>query len=248
MKSLIVSFPQYLTRNRTSFLMIVLSVVFSLSSIEGMAQITSTNPGEIAALTIGNTAINAAVKDQIKSETTQATICMPAMTASMTIMSNWEEKYNNYLKSADGIASTLTATTQLFAEGIKLFHVLTDLSKAVTNNPQGVLATVSMNNLYMETLTEILTVYPTIKDVVSKGGSSNMLNAVERCKLLYYLEDKLHSFNIKLHQLYLSIRHYMLIDVWNSRVASLRPRNLGNIANESHNLWKRTAREVWTYR
>lgn len=247
MKSPIVNIFRFFSFDRNNVFSLFLAVVCVFVPSVASAQVTSVNPGEIMAVTVGNSAINSTIKKQIKDEEKQNALMLP-MSGTMTIMSNWEEKYNNYLKSVDGIASTLTSTTQLFAEGIKLFHVLTDLTKAVTNNPQGVVATVSMNNLYMETLTELLTVYPTLKDVVSKGGAQNMLNAVERCKILYDLEDKLHRFNIKLHQLYLSIRHYVLLDVWNTRVAALRPRNTRNIADESYSHWKRAAKEVWLYR
>lgn len=69
-----------------------------------------------------------------------------------------------------------------------------------------------MNNLYMETATELVSVFTLLKDAVAKGGKENMLTGAERSKTLWALNDKLSAFSKKLHRLYLSIRYYTMTD------------------------------------
>ncbi len=73
-----------------------------------------------------------------------------------------------------------------------------------------------MNNLYIETATELVTVYTTLKDAIAKGGNENMLTGAERSKTLWELNDRLAQFNKKLSRLCLSIRYYTMVDVWNN--------------------------------
>ena len=69
----------------------------------------------------------------------------------------------------------------------------------------------SMNNLYIETATELITVYSILKDAVAKGGASNMLTGAERSKILWELNDRLAQFNKRLSQLSISIRYYTMV-------------------------------------
>ena len=54
--------------------------------------------------------------------------------------------------------------TNLSDDGVRIFINLCNLKKAIASNPQGIVATASMNNLYIETATELVTVYTTLKD------------------------------------------------------------------------------------
>ena len=58
-----------------------------------------------------------------------------------------------------GYASTLKACSHLYDDGVRIFINLCDLKKAISQNPHGIVATMSMNNLYIETATELITVY-----------------------------------------------------------------------------------------
>ena len=78
---------------------------------------------------------------------------------------------------------------------------------------------VRMNNLYIETATELVSVYNLLKDAVAKGGSENMLTGAERSKTLWALNDKLSDFQKRLSKLHLSIRYYTM--VWISRQATI---------------------------
>ena len=119
-----------------------------------------------------------------------------------------------------------------------------NLKKAITGNPQGIVATMSMNNLYIETATELVSVYTTLRDAIAKGGKENMLTGAERSKTLWALNDRLDAFNKKLSQLYLSIRYYNMMDVWENATAGMLDRSNGEIAEAALGRWKRTSRIV----
>ena len=210
------------------------------------AQIVTTNPGEYTILATGNELINHTVKSEIKAERNTA-VFQNTMAAEFTKMKQWEKDYNSYLKTASGYASALKAATHIYDDGLRILLTLDKMRRAVKNNPQGIAATVSMNNLYMETITEMLSVFTLLKNAVAKGGEQNMLTGAERSKTLWELEDQLSSFSHKLQLLYYSIRHYRLSDVWNRATAGMIERSNGEIAQQSLSHWKRYAREVSLY-
>ena len=143
------------------------------------AQIASSNPLEYVALAEGNELINAQIKAQIEDEQKTA-LLQNTIATEFTMIHSWEKKYNKYLKTVDGYASTLKACTTLYDDGVRVFINLCNLRKAISNNPQGIVATMSMNNLYIETATELVSVYTTLKDAIAKGGTENMLTGAER--------------------------------------------------------------------
>lgn len=207
------------------------------------AQISSSNPLEYAALAEGNELINAQIKSQIEDEQKTA-LLQNTIAAEFTMIHSWEKKYNKYLKTAEGYASTLKACTTLYDDGVRVFINLCNLKKAITSNPQGIVATMSMNNLYIETATELVSVYTTLKDAIAKGGTENMLTGAERSKTLWALNDRLDAFNKKLNQLYLSIRYYTMMDVWENATAGMLDRTNAEIAQAALGRWKRTSRIV----
>lgn len=211
------------------------------------AQFSSVNPGEYAAVTAGNETINDIVKNQTQDMSRTAAL-QTTISTEFTMMHSWEKKYNEYLKTADGYASSLKAATQAYSEGVRILMTLDGIRKAVNNNPEGLAASVSMNNLYMETLTEMITCYSLLKDAVAKGGSENMLTGAERSKTLWALEDKLTAFRKKLNLMYLRIRHYNMTDVWNQYTAGMLHRDKGTLARQSLDHWKRHANETILYR
>ena len=207
------------------------------------AQIASSNPLEYAALAEGNELINAQIKSQIEDEQKTA-LLQNTIAAEFTMIHSWEKKYNKYLKTAEGYASTLKACTTLYDDGVRVFINLCNLKKAITGSPQGIVATMSMNNLYIETATELVSVYTTLKDAIAKGGTENMLTGAERSKTLWALNDRLDAFNKKLNQLYLSIRYYTMMDVWENATAGMLDRTNAEIAQAALGRWKRTSRIV----
>lgn len=115
------------------------------------------------------------------------------------------------------------------------------MKNAISDNPQGIVAAMSMNNLYIETATELVTVFSLLRDAVAKGGKENMLTGVERSQTLWALNDQLSAFQKKLNLLYLSIRTYTMTDVWNNVTAGMLDRNNGEVARMAMNRWRRAA-------
>lgn len=101
-----------------------------------------------------------------------------------------------------------------------------------------------MNDLYLETAEELVTVFTLLRDAVAVGGKENMLTGAERSATLWALQDRLHAFPQKLRLLYMSIRYYNLTDVWNNITAGMIDRSNGSIARQAKNRWKRAALSV----
>ena len=236
-------FQEKRTDNRGLMVSLLAFVLLWLGNCKANAQIASSNPLEYVALAEGNELINAQIKSQIEEEQKTA-LMQNTIAAEFTMIHSWEKKYNKYLKTAEGYASTLKACSSLYDDGVRVFINLCNLKKAITNNPQGIVATMSMNNLYIETATELVSVYTTLKDAIAKGGEENMLTGAERSKTLWALNDRLDAFNKRLNQLYLSIRYYNMMDVWDNATAGMLDRTNGEIAQAALGRWKRVSRIV----
>ena len=204
------------------------------------AQIAASNPLEWMALAEGNELINEQIERQIKGQT-QTALLQNSIAAEFNSIRKWEKQYNSYLKTASGYASSLKACTHLYNDGVRIFLTLGKLGKAIRNNPQGIIAGMSMNNLYIETATELVSGFTLLNDAVAKGGTENMLTGAERSKTLWALNDQLSAFSRKLHLLYLSIRYYNLNDVWNNVTAGMLDRNNGEAARIAMSRWRRAA-------
>ena len=204
------------------------------------AQIAASNPLEWMALAEGNEVINGQIEKQIKGQT-QTALLQNSIAAEFNRIHKWEKQYNSYLKTASGYASSLKACTHLYNDGVRIFITLGKLGKAIQNNPQGIIAGMSMNNLYIETATELVSVFTLLNEAVANGGNENMLTGAERSKTLWALNDKLSAFSRKLHLLYLSIRYYTLNDLWNNVTAGMLDRNNGEAARMAMSRWRRAA-------
>ena len=218
--------------------------VFALcAGIRAQAQFIQTNPLEWMALAEGNEAINGQIEEQVEGQTKIAAL-QNAIAAEFNKIHEWERKYSGYLQTVEGYASSLKAATTLYEDGGRIFIILGRLRKAVADNPQGILATMSMNNLYIETATELVSVYTLLRNAVATGGAQNMLTGAERSETLWALSDRLDAFSKKLHQLYLSIRYYTMTDVWNNVTAGMIDRDNSEIAHAALNRWRRAARAI----
>jgi hypothetical protein len=221
----------------------ILILLLCVTGLTANAQFVQTNPLEWIALAEGNEAINKEIESEISGETETA-LLQSTIAGEFTKIHEWEKKYSSYLKSVDGYASSLKAATSLYEDGVKIFITLGKLHKAIKENPQGIVATMSMNNLYIETATELVTVYTLLRDAVATGGNENMLTGAERSETMWQLTDKLGSFNKKLNMLYLSIRYYTMTDVWNNITAGMLDRRNGEIADEAYSRWRRAAKSI----
>lgn len=215
-----------------------LALTFCMSA---RAQIASSNPLEYAALIEGNEMINAQIEAQTKNQLKTAGL-QATMAAEFTQIRKWEDKYSSYLQSAYGFATTLKAGTTLYHDGVHIFLTLGHIRRAVQENPQGLVSTAAMNDLYIETATELVGVFTLLKDAIARGGTTNMLTGAERAQTMWELEDKLDRFSKKLRQLYLSIRYYTMADVWNSYTAGIWYNDNARIAQAAFERWQRAAK------
>lgn len=222
--------------------LLALAYLFAVST-RMSAQVASVNPMEYAALAEGNELINGQISAEIDGEQKTA-LLQNTIAAEFTEIHKWEKKYNDYLKTVDGYASTLKACTTLYDDGVRIFINLCKLKKAMSNNPQGIVATMSMNNLYVETATELTSVFNALSDAVAKGGKENMLTGAERSKTLWLLNDRLGDFNKKLNRLYRSIKIYTMTDVVNNVTAGVIERSNGDIASQAYSRWRRAVKST----
>lgn len=192
------------------------------------------------ALAEGNEAINGQIEKQIKGQT-QTALLQNSIAAEFNRIHDWQRQYNGYLKTASGYASSLKACTHLYNDGVRIFLTLGKLGRAVRDNPQGIVASMNMNNLYIETATELVSVFTLLRDAVAAGGEENMLTGAERSTTLWALNDRLAAFSRKLHRLYLSLRYYTLCDVWNDITAGMIDPDNGEAARMALSRWHRAA-------
>lgn len=214
-----------------------------LAHFSASAQMVVSNPLEWLALAEGNETINGQVKEQVNGQTRTA-VLQNTIAAEFTKIHEWEKKYSTYLQTVSGYASSLKASATLYEDGVRIIITLGKLRHAISSNPQGIVAAMSMNNLYVETATELISVYTLLLDAIATGGTQNMLTGAERSQTLWALSDKLGDFSRKLHRLYLSIKYYTMTDVWNSVTAGMLNPDAGDIARQAHRRWIRAAKAI----
>ena len=212
---------------------VIVGCAFSLSV---RAQLEENNGTQIAAIAGGGELINKAISKQTTSQT-KTDLLAGEIGTEFLYIKGWEGKYNSYLKTTQGYAEGLKGAATLYAEGVTTLRQLYEIAKAIKNNPQGVMATVSMNNLYADAAAELIKVYNVLKYTISVGGKTNMLTGAERTELLWEINDSMQDFNRKLRQLALSIAYYNMTDVWNKATAGMVDRNHGEIARQAYKRW-----------
>ncbi len=221
----------------------LLSMAMLLSWTSGIAQVVMSNPLDWLAVAEGNEAIHGQIKSEIDGQTRTA-VLQNTIAAEFTKIHEWEKKYAAYLQTASGFASSLKASATLYEDGVRIIITLGKLRNAITSNPQGIVATMSMNNLYIETATELISVYTLLREAVATGGRENMLTGAERSETLWALSDKLGGFSRKLHRLYLSIKYYTMTDVWNSVTVGMLDPDMGDISKQACRRWRRAAKAI----
>lgn len=235
-----------------------ISILFSLSLTATAQTFEETNGTQIAAIGGGGEKINKAISAQTTSQT-KTDLLAGAIGTEFLIIKGWEGKYNSYLKTAQGYAEGLKGAATLYAEGVTTLRHLYEITKAIKNNPQGLIASaamsnvasgaklkeleknpmasISIHNLYADAAAELIKVYNVLKYTIAVGGKTNMLTGAERTELLWYISDSLQDFNRKLRQLALSISYYNMTDVWNRVTTGLVERNHGEIARQAYKRW-----------
>lgn len=209
-------------------------------SYSAAAQLIENNGTQVVEIGKGGGLINEQISKQT-SAMTKTSITIGSIATMFLFIKDWEGKYNSYLKTTDGFASALKNGATLYAEGVTTLRHLYEIKQAIEKNPSGLLATMSLNNLYAETASELIKTYHILKHTLAKGGTGNMLTGAERAEILWMLNDNLHRLNEKLKCLALSVSYFNTVDVWNQQTAGLVYRDHGDIAKEAHKRWRRAA-------
>lgn len=201
--------------------------------IKGHSQgVATSNPLQYAAIQNGEANISARIKSQTDNMDNLAGV-QGSMVKDAATMKKWEKQYNAYLTTAKGYAEKIAAASTLFQDGMQTLTYLWEIDQARKINPEGVFASMSMNNLYMETAAEFTKAYRILNKVIKAGGKESMLNGAERTMLLWQLSEELEVLNKKLRSLALSVCIYNFEDVWNRAIAGKIEKPNGMIASDA---------------
>ena len=227
-------------KSRIAFKIFML-LVMAVFSVHAHAQLSCENPLEYAALTEGNILINEQVNSEIRGQAETAAL-ENIIAAEFRKIHEWESKYSSYTQTVSGYASSLNAATHIYDDALKILLTVGQLRESIENNPQGIVATMSLNTVYIECATELISCFTLIRNAVAKGGKTNMLTGPERSQILWEINDKMDAFSKKLQQLNLCIRYYRMMDVWHTYTAGMIERDNSYTANAAHERWIRAAR------
>lgn len=220
------------------FKKVLLPLLLITTFLTAAGQPSQTNPLHVVTIEEGTAKVNNSVSKQNK--LMDSLVVTKGIIATEFIkMNEWERKYNSYLKTARGYAEQLKAGTTLYMEGIRTFHRILQLQKAINYNPVGLAASVSMNNVYLETAAEFINTFNMLSQVVSQGGREQMLNGAERTEILWDLSEQLGNLNQKFHEMALAISFYNLLDVWNTATRGFIDRTHGQIGRDALDRWRR---------
>ena len=142
--------------------MLCLAIVLSTAVCRAQISGTTSNPGQYLAIKKGEDIILSKITAQTNYRKKEAGI-QAELSGTTAKIRNWEQQYNKYLKTTKGFADRIVADCQLYLEGVQTLNALWEVSAAKKINPQGVFATMSMNNLYMETAMQFIKTYRSLK-------------------------------------------------------------------------------------
>lgn len=182
------------------------------------------------------------VNDEYNKQTSQLVeigALQNTMALHFNAVKNWQWKHNCYLKDAESFAEAFNAGTNLTAQAVRTMRDLMDLKKVMARNPEGIAATLAMNDLYMETITEFIKTFRMLKFSVSTGGEYNMLTGKERTEMLWALVDRLDELNTKIRKLILSVAYYRVKDIWAFYTRGMFERHKADIAENCLDRWNR---------
>lgn len=200
--------------------------------------VTYQNYAEYFALTEGNALINVAVSGSTENQAAQG-VLHNGVALQFDKIHTWEKKYNQYLSNVSGFASALKAGMSIYDGTLRTVLNLVRIAKAAEANPQGPFATLSMNNLYADAVTEFISVYKLMKFAIAHGGDTDLLNGKERCELMWTVSDKINELSATLTRLYFSIRIYNIADAWYQVTSGIYERDKAELAKQCLHQWQR---------
>ena len=225
-----------MVQNRIRLTIIGILVAIS-TNIYGTDYI-SVDPIWLKAVMDGTSTVNKQYNDQT-TKLVEIAALQNTMGLHFNAVKNWQWKHNCYLKDAESFAEAFNAGTNLTAQAVRTMRDLLDLKKVLARNPEGIAATVAMNKLYMEAITEFIKTFRMLKFSVSTGGEYNMLTGKERTEMLWALVDRLDELNTKIRKLILSVAYYRVKDIWAFYTRGMFERHKADIAENCLDRWNR---------
>ncbi len=217
--------------------LLCLTIVSMACMSDIKAGLVVSNPTEYIILTKGESDISTQEGAQIKSGAATAALQGTLVYMNDKIQS-WQGKYNDYLKSAS-FGNALANGCVLVMDGIATMRNLYNVYVATSVNPSGGLASGLMTNLYVETASDFLSIYTTLKEVIKKGGPDNMVSGAKKAELMWQVTRLLEDFNKKLNRLSYAILCTNFTDVWNAAIAGMIDKTHEQLADEAMERWQR---------
>lgn len=223
--------------NRDYYRILLVGILSVVSVRMAAIDFVSVDPLWMKAVLTGSGKIN----DQYNTQNNKL-LEMSALQNTMALHFNavkeWRRKENAYLKVA-AYAEAVQAGSRLTAEAVRTVRDLMDLKKVMGRNPEGIAATLAMNNLYTETITEFIKTFHMLKFSVSTEGEFNMLTGRERVEMIWALCDRMEELNAKVRKLILSVAYYRVKDIWAFYTRGMFERHKGDIAENCLERWNR---------
>jgi len=119
------------------------------------AALTTTDPLLTLAVANGTALVNNKVSNETD-KMTEIGLLQNSIGIQFNAIKTWEDKYNSYLKTANGYAEALKAGTTLYTDAMVTIRTIRDIIRAVERNPEGLAANLVMSDIYLETATEFV--------------------------------------------------------------------------------------------
>lgn len=197
-------------------------LVALFSATDSHAQKLIANEGEYVSYGTNQAAILGEVKEQTSLQSATA-VEQGTINLQFNSMLRWQQQLNNYLKNATGYAEILKNSVSIYQESVQVFLSLGQLYADIKDSPKGFITTGIMTDLITETLSECVSVYGSLANLVAKenpdgemGGKSNMLNANDRVQIVYDIRDKLRTLHRKINNLDIAVRSFTFSHLWDN--------------------------------
>lgn len=164
---------------------------------------------------------------------TKTTVLNGAIYQANRNMAKWEREYNNYLTTISSFTKQLKANTTLYLDAVRVMIDLVDLIKAVRDNPQGLVASGYMTDMYFRVATTFLQTFLLMKHFTD-GGNLNMVSGADRVSYLWTLSLFMEQLDKDIRRATFCISCYTFEDVFYKAIAGKIEKTPGMVAAEAH--------------
>ena len=217
---------------------IALAVAMLCATVQATAQATEENPSDWVVIQIGRDSLSAVYSKEI-TEMGKITGLQATMYVCLTQIKKYNREYSDYLSNVTPFLKNANLVKNLYGQGAILIRNTMLLTKIIQKRPVGIATSVSISNIYVELAVEVYKTYSTFKDIITKGGPDNKLNAKERVEMLWLLSDNIRMLNDKIRRLTFLIAVTDWEDVWEYYTEGLVPRDARQIARLALSRWQR---------